>query len=555
MSTGTKPTTRKRKYKPRNPPGPDQAEINWKEEELQTLTQDLGFRSDWGVQFPAPKSTTLDTPPGYMALYADFFREGNFRLSMSKFVGEVLTGYGPTFDKFNVFYFVSYTGGFYSFNSCTSGVKPCSSLPPKSLHDWKQKFFYIRRRVIPIDMHYRAESEGAPRVNVSVDFTEYEWYKFLTHMVSPIIQLEERALFAAGMSMLWASPNPRGFPIYGYQRKASYSLKNVFDPKAGGAMVVVVLTEGRPLWLDQIRNNFLHPPAESMAAYANAVLREDDEDDIDVGSVPTREEVIVLSSEGSDGSHEGLIHRSTRAETRKKRKGDKTEEKKAEEPVPENPRKRPSNSSFLDYAIVSDTLSGLDVGVKCSERDPDDNVTLTEIMKKKKALEDKKKELDAQVTVTAPSESEIDLGVFSAKAGTLLEKNAQVCWFSRCAFFRLCPKPGKGVHKIDISKITPPTSPPSKSSKGVRFLSFVYVLYVAVGAGGGEDYVEGVETNVESSEATPQEGTIYTNLCQVLEEVLHLEPTRIQSLHIFRVGLGAPRIVLAMIFRMHLVGT
>ncbi|KAM0049004.1 hypothetical protein Hdeb2414_s0008g00280851 [Helianthus debilis subsp. tardiflorus] len=162
-------------------------------------------------------------------------------------------------------------------------------------------------------MHYRPKSEGVPRVNVSVDFAEQEWYKVMTRKVSPIIQLEERALVAAGMSMLWASPNPRGFPIYGYQGKAGDSLMNVFDPKAGDAMVVVVLLEGRHLWLDQIKNNFLHPTAESMAAYANAVLGEGNEDDNGVDSVPTRGEVIVLSSRGSDGSHEDLICRSTRA--------------------------------------------------------------------------------------------------------------------------------------------------------------------------------------------------------------------------------------------------
>ncbi|MFS7916005.1 hypothetical protein Hanom_Chr02g00172021 [Helianthus anomalus] len=131
-----------------------------------------------------------------------FFREGHFLLPMTKFIGEVLTNYGlqisqinalglprityfefickanrvkPTLEKFNVFfYFVSYTGGFCSFNSRTSGVDPCSSHPPKSLHDWNQKFLYIRRGVIPIDIHYRAESEGVPCVNVSVEFSEQE---------------------------------------------------------------------------------------------------------------------------------------------------------------------------------------------------------------------------------------------------------------------------------------------------------------------------------------------------------------------------------------------
>ncbi|KAJ0442220.1 hypothetical protein HanOQP8_Chr16g0611781 [Helianthus annuus] len=162
----------------------------------------MGFLPEWGAQFPTPISTALDAPSGYIALYAAYFREGNFRLLMKKFTAEVLTNYGlhisqinalwlprltyfefickanciePTFEMFNVFYFVSYTSGFYSFNSRTSGVSSCSSNPPKSLHDWKQKFFYIRRGVIPVDMHYRAESEGVPKINVFVDFVEQGW--------------------------------------------------------------------------------------------------------------------------------------------------------------------------------------------------------------------------------------------------------------------------------------------------------------------------------------------------------------------------------------------
>ncbi|KAJ0858565.1 hypothetical protein HanRHA438_Chr13g0602401 [Helianthus annuus] len=339
--------------------------------------------------------------------------------------------------------------------------------------------------------------------------------------------------------------NPRGFPIYGYQGKAGYSLINVLDPKAGGAMVIAALPEGRPLWVDQIRKNFLHPTGESVASYADVVLGEDDGDDIDVDSDPTREEVIILSSEGSDESHQDPIHHSARAgpqrgtvhelvadDTRKKRKRDKTEEKKDEEPVAEETRKRPSNSSFLDYVIVSDTLSGLDAGDKRSERDPDDGATLTELMKRKKALEDKKKELDAQAavalaekksklqkdTATAPSELEVDLGVFSAKAGNLLEKVYKSASGSRA------PKSGKGARKIDISKITPLASLPSKpldlsphlpDTRGKEKEDEVEQVRnvaedVAAGTGGGEDYVEGVETNVESSEATPQQGTIYT---------------------------------------------
>ncbi|MFS8024043.1 hypothetical protein Hanom_Chr16g01458601 [Helianthus anomalus] len=85
----------------------------------------------------------MDAPPGYMTLYVAFFREGDFRLPMSKFIRDILTRYGihfsqvnalglprvthfefiyrgqkiePTFEMFNVFYYVTSTGGFYSFN-------------------------------------------------------------------------------------------------------------------------------------------------------------------------------------------------------------------------------------------------------------------------------------------------------------------------------------------------------------------------------------------------------------------------------------------------------
>ncbi|KAF5754025.1 hypothetical protein HanRHA438_Chr17g0797301 [Helianthus annuus] len=120
---------------------------------------------------------------------------------------------------FNVFYSVSYTGGFYSFNSRTSGVIPCSSNPPKSLHDWKHKFFYVRCGVIPVDMHYRAEGEGVPKVNVPINFAEQDWYKTLIRKGTPISQHEERALVGADMSILWIPKNPRGVPVYGYQGK------------------------------------------------------------------------------------------------------------------------------------------------------------------------------------------------------------------------------------------------------------------------------------------------------------------------------------------------
>ncbi|KAJ0457735.1 hypothetical protein HanIR_Chr15g0777101 [Helianthus annuus] len=71
--SGANPMVKKRKYKGRNPPGPDRAAINWKEEEFQNLVRDMGFLPEWGAQFPTPNSTAIDAPPGYISLYAAFF--------------------------------------------------------------------------------------------------------------------------------------------------------------------------------------------------------------------------------------------------------------------------------------------------------------------------------------------------------------------------------------------------------------------------------------------------------------------------------------------------
>ncbi|KAF5789817.1 hypothetical protein HanXRQr2_Chr09g0375681 [Helianthus annuus] len=286
-----------------------------------------------------------------------------------------------------------------------------------------------------------------------------------------------------------------------------YSLNNVFDRKVAGGMAVAALPEGEPGWISRIRDNFLHPSNESMSAYNNVILGAI-EDETDFDTIPTREELILLSSEESAGSSHGLIHRSSRASPqqgpvqepagegtstppvvdptigaveqqkearRMKREEKKTEEKKtAKETASAPTRKRLSNVKLLDYVVVSDSLFGLDAGTKRTALDSDDKVTLTEMMvKKQKLLADKKRELDEQAAAAlfekklkfmgktvAPSESEVDLGVFSKKSGNLLEK-----------IF--------------------------KASSAPRVVQE------------GDTRVEGAETDWESSEATPPRGTQY----------------------------------------------
>ncbi|MFS7954222.1 hypothetical protein Hanom_Chr07g00627761 [Helianthus anomalus] len=532
-------------------------------------------------------------PPGYMTLYAAFFQEGNFRLPITRFTADVLRNYGlhlsqinaiglprithfeficmanrvePTFEMFSVFYTVTYTSGFYSFNSRT-GVAPVCYVPLKSLHDWKHKFFYIRWGVIPMDMHYRSVDDGISKIDVLFGFAEQSWYKKITHKATAISQLEEMALVGAGMSLLWVPKNPLGVLVYGYNGKLGYSLLNVLDPKAAGAMVEAIQEDGKPTWLEQICPRFLHPTNDSFVTYANVVLGEPDEDD-PVG--PTREEVVVLSSGSSGRSFGDLTSRSTRAghakgvvndpaqetvfddddvpvdpsaqlETGRKTKTDTPGkgEKRVEGETVGISRKRPSTLPFLDYVVVSDTLSGLGTREKSRGSDPDDRATLTEMMRKK-ALEEKKRKPYEQAAaqlaskkarlqkeaLPAPSESEIDMVIFSEERGNLLEE----------IFDASAPtgvKSSKGPRRVDISKITPPTSHPSRtidlspprddSSKkkkedeataeragegGDGVAGGDNVDQCAGGDGGGGKG-KGVDVEVESSETTPHQ-TIYT---------------------------------------------
>ncbi|MFS7909832.1 hypothetical protein Hanom_Chr02g00099171 [Helianthus anomalus] len=215
-----------------------------------------------------------------------------------------------------------------------------------------------------------------------------------------------------------------------------------------------------------------------------------------------------------------LLNRKTRAD-----KPDR-KEKRAEEKTTEAPRKRPSTLPVLDYVVISDTLSGLGAEEKHHGSGPDDGATLTEMMRKK-ALEDKKRKLDEQAAAMlaskkarlqkeaplAPSESEIDIGVFTAKHGNLLEQIFEASG-SRGA------KPSKVARRIDISKITPPTSPPSRTfnlspdqddldDKEKPDDVEVECVGEGGGAGGAGDRGKGVETGVESSETTLHQ-TIYT---------------------------------------------
>ncbi|MFS7998902.1 hypothetical protein Hanom_Chr12g01159551 [Helianthus anomalus] len=85
--------------------------------------------------------------------------------------------------------------GFYSFGNRGSAKKIFLN-PPKSFHDWKQKFFFIREEVIPIAMTFRAP-DVIEKEELAIPKRE-DWYVKLTAMPNRVFG--ENVLVAARMS-------------------------------------------------------------------------------------------------------------------------------------------------------------------------------------------------------------------------------------------------------------------------------------------------------------------------------------------------------------------
>ncbi|MFS7990916.1 hypothetical protein Hanom_Chr11g01064591 [Helianthus anomalus] len=175
---------------------------------------------------------------------------------------------------------------------------------------------------------------------------------------------------------------------------------------------------------------------------------------------------------GDEDDVEASVDLSAQLELRKKARTDRSgrREEKSEGTAAGSSRKRPSTLPCLNYVVVSDTLSGLGAGEGNRGSDPDDRVTLTEHLRKK-ALEDQKRKLDEQSAALlaakraklhkeappAPSESDVDLGVFSGGRGNLLEE------IYAASAPPAMVKSSKRPRMVDISQISPPASPPSRT--------------------------------------------------------------------------------------------
>ncbi|KAJ0457019.1 hypothetical protein HanRHA438_Chr15g0719221 [Helianthus annuus] len=209
--------------------------LRWDLGLFEQIVRSFRFPPEWDARYPAQGQTAADAPPGYITLYEDFFLQGNFRLPATNFLGSILSyyqfhisqmsppgmvrvrhfeflcqshGIEPTVDKFRSFYQLQRTMGFFSFAS-RGAAKKILLNPPKSFHDWKPKFFFIREEVVPVAMTFREWTEAIPKEDLPIPKTAL-WYQQLTS--TPNRVFGENVLVAAKMSDQW-SPSSREVPV------------------------------------------------------------------------------------------------------------------------------------------------------------------------------------------------------------------------------------------------------------------------------------------------------------------------------------------------------
>ncbi|KAF5787356.1 hypothetical protein HanXRQr2_Chr10g0451801 [Helianthus annuus] len=169
-------------------------------------------------------------------------------------------GIEPSVDKFRAFYQLQRTMGFFSFAS-RGAAKKILLNPPKSFHDWKPKFFFIREEVLPIAMPFREWTEAIPKEDLPIPKTA-RWYQQLTP--TPNRVFGESVLVAAKMSDQW-SPSSKEVPVLKIGDQEAQLYQAAFST-FGGSMGVRPVRDDEESWYDQIKGNFMFPAADAFAS-------------------------------------------------------------------------------------------------------------------------------------------------------------------------------------------------------------------------------------------------------------------------------------------------
>ncbi|KAJ0511807.1 hypothetical protein HanIR_Chr11g0556161 [Helianthus annuus] len=288
-------------------------------------------------------------------------------------------GIEPSVDKFRAFYQLQRTMGFFSFAS-RGAAKKILLNPPKSFHDWKPKFFFIREEVLPIAMPFRDWTEAIPKEDLPIR-KNARWYQQLTP--TPNRVFGENVLVAAKMSDQW-SPSSREVPVLKIGDQEAQLYQAAFST-FGGSMGVRPLRDDEESWYDQIKGNLMFPVEGAFASPPTSTEGAQYPKLRPLRSVTSAgKEILYLSSEESVGSSNGELSSWSKIfagvlrdlgidpEEKKKKKPSKKKKTKVDAEVTSKgtgPSRATAaadkgtlhlrQSDLGDFVIVSDSLEGL----------------------------------------------------------------------------------------------------------------------------------------------------------------------------------------------------
>ncbi|KAM0040299.1 hypothetical protein Hdeb2414_s0012g00392151 [Helianthus debilis subsp. tardiflorus] len=249
--------------------------LKWPKEIFDSMVRNFKFPDSWGARYPDEGQTAADAPAGYITLFWDFFAAGNFRLPITKFFLEILSYY-----KFHIYQmhpigmvrvrYFEFVCRLMHIEPTRASAKRILLQPPKSFHVWKPKFFFIKACVIPMKMTFRGKEDVATETT-QTPFSK-AWYQDLKDV--PSIELPEKALVGAGMSLFWWMDR-EDKPLY---MEDGRRWSDGYYPKKAD----------EELWYLRIVKNFALPRDEDLAAQppTGAVVKKPKAEPQDATDIP-----------------------------------------------------------------------------------------------------------------------------------------------------------------------------------------------------------------------------------------------------------------------------
>ncbi|MFS8034803.1 hypothetical protein Hanom_Chr17g01585501 [Helianthus anomalus] len=244
--------------------------LRWDLGLFEQFVRSFRFPPEWDVRYPGQNQTVADAPPDISSSYVE-----------------------PMLQR---------TIGFFYFANRGAARKILLN-PPKSFHDWKPIFFFIREEVLPIAMPFRDWSKPVLREDLPIPKHE-RWYQQLTP--TPNRVFGKNVLVAARMSDRW-SPDSEEVPILKIDNQEVRLYQAAF-PTFGGFMGVRPLRHGEEYWYEQIRSNFMYPAVGAFAEPPTTTEGAHIPNPRPLRSVTSaQKEIVYLSSEESVGSSNGEL--------------------------------------------------------------------------------------------------------------------------------------------------------------------------------------------------------------------------------------------------------